>query len=44
MHKCPICKGKGEVEMLWLENKGPTIERCSECDGSGEVEDNEDDE
>lgn len=42
MHKCPICKGEGEVELLWLENKWPTIERCDECDGLGTVEDDED--
>lgn len=40
--ECEHCVGTGEVEMLWLENKWPTIERCTECDGTGMVESEDD--
>ena len=30
--KCPDCNGEG-----WKENKDGDIEKCSRCDGDGEI-------
>ena len=42
--KCPMCKGKGTVCVIWYTGRG--IEnnetQCSTCHGTGRVEEGED--
>ena len=32
MVKCPDCNGEG-----WMENEDGDVEKCTKCDGDGEV-------
>jgi DnaJ-class molecular chaperone len=36
MKPCPVCAGSG-FEYIWRTSPA-TVIRCTECDGSGEVE------
>lgn len=36
--KCPVCKGKGEYDVIAEDNKQAYPVKCSICDGKGKVE------
>lgn len=35
--ECPGCEGEGEVEILALDAVRPSVEDCSQCDGTGKI-------